>query len=72
MKKGGYFYLEYSNNNNKQIELILQSWSGGASWAKVSAYEYGTANGHNNAKFSYNDCVKAFGTSNFSIYIIIH
>ena len=69
IKKGGYFYLEYSNNNNKQIELILQSWSGAANWAKVSAYEYGTANGHNYAKFSYNDCVKAFGTSNFSNYL---
>lgn len=69
IKKNGYFYVEYSNNNKKQIELILQSWSGAEGWAKVSAYEYGTANGHYYAKFSYNDCVNAFGTSNFSGYL---
>lgn len=69
IKKNGYFYVEYSNNNAKQIELILQSWSGGTGWAKVSAYEYGTANGHSYAKFSYNDCVNAFGTNSFSSYL---
>ncbi|WP_294489018.1 cellulase family glycosylhydrolase [uncultured Ruminococcus sp.] len=68
-RKNGYFYVEYTNSAPKQIELILQSWSGGGSWAKVQAYEFGSANGHSYAKFSYNDCVNAFGTSNFSSYL---
>ncbi|MFT3952281.1 MAG: hypothetical protein QM689_10130 [Oscillospiraceae bacterium] len=61
----GYFYVEYSGTKN-QVELILQSWSGGASWAKVTASETGTANGHYYAKYSYSNCVKAFGSSNFT------
>ena len=61
---GGYFYVEYSGTE-KQLELILQSWSGGSTWAKVEACEYGSSNGHYYAKFSYDDCVSAFG-SNFS------
>ena len=65
IKKNGYFYVEYSGDE-KQLELILQSWSGGANWAKVQASEYGSANGHYFAKFSYDDCVKAFGTSDFA------
>lgn len=65
IKKNGYFYVEYSGDE-KQLELILQSWSGGANWAKVQASEYGSANGHYFAKFSYNDCVSAFGSSDFS------
>lgn len=61
IKSNGYFYVEYSGKE-KQIELILQSWSGGASWAKVTASEYGSANGHYYAKYSYDKCVKAFGS----------
>ncbi len=57
-----YFYVEYTGS---EIELILQSWSGGANWANVQAFENGTANGHSYAKFSYNDIVSAFG-SDFS------
>lgn len=64
MSKNGYFYVEYSGKQ-EQIELILQSWSGGESWAKVEASEYGQANGHYYAKFSYAACVKAFGSSDF-------
>lgn len=63
IKSNGYFYVEYSGKE-KQVELILQSWSGGKSWAKVTASEYGKANGHYYAKYSYDKCVKAFG-SNF-------
>lgn len=62
---GGCFYVEYDGNEN-DLELILQSWSGGASWAKVSISESGSANGHRYAKFSYDNCVSAFGTSDFS------
>lgn len=59
-----HFYVEYSGSE-KEIELILQSWSGGANWAKVQAYEFGSCNGHYTAKFSYKDMVSAFG-SDFS------
>ena len=62
---GGCFYVEYDGDEN-DLELILQSWSGGASWAKVSISESGSANGHRYAKFSYDNCVSAFGTSDFS------
>lgn len=57
------FYVEYSGSQN-EIELILQSWPGGAEWAKVQASESGSSNGHYYAKYSYNDMVSAFG-SNF-------
>lgn len=65
VKKGGSFYVEYSGTKNK-VELILQSYSGGPDWAKVSISESGSANGHYYAKFSYDNCVKAFGTSDFA------
>ena len=61
----GYFYVEYDGTFDK-LELILQSWSGGESWAKVSISESGTANGRYYAKFSYNNCVSAFGTKDFA------
>lgn len=59
--KGSYFYVEYSGDKD-EIELILQSWSGGSGWAKVQAFESGTCNGHSYVKFSYDDCVKAYGS----------
>lgn len=61
----GYFYVEYSGTE-KQLEFILQSWSGGASWAKVTPSETGTCNGHYYAKYSYANCVAAFGSSDFN------
>ena len=63
--KGGCFYVEYDGNEN-DLELILQSWSGGASWTKVSISESGSANGHRYIKCSYDNCVSAFGTSDFA------
>ena len=45
IQSNGYFYVEYSGTQN-QVEFVLQSWSGGAEWAKVSPSETGTANGH--------------------------
>ena len=69
---GGHFYVEYKGTKGK-VELILQSWSGAESWAKVSASETGTANGNYYAKYSYNNCASTFGTSNFSGYLdMIH
>ena len=60
LSANGYFYVEYSGAEN-EFELILQSWSGGASWARVQPSETGIANGHYYAKFTYADCVKALG-----------
>ena len=40
--------------------------SGDASWAKVSISESGSTNGHRYIKCSYDNCVSAFGTSDFS------
>ena len=65
---GGHFYVEYSGNKG-DVELILQSWSGGAEWAKVSPSQTGTANGHYYCEYSYDNCVKAFGTKDFSNYL---
>ncbi len=62
---GGHFYVEYKGSKDK-VELILQSWSGGADWAKVSPSESGTANGNYFAKYSYDNCVAAFGTNDFA------
>ncbi len=61
----GYFYVEYSGSKD-QVELILQSWSGGSDWGKVSISDSGTANGNYYAKFSYNNCKSAFGSSDFA------
>lgn len=62
---GGHFYVEYSGTKNA-LELILQSWSGGSSWGKVTMSESGTANGHYYAKYNYSNCASAFGSNNFS------
>ena len=63
IKAGGHFYVEYKGTQDK-VELILQSYSGGAPWAKVQPSETGTANGNFFAKYSYDNCVAVFG-SNF-------
>ena len=63
--KGGCFYVEYDGNEN-DLELVLQSWSGASTWAKVSISESGSANGHRYIKCSYDNCVSAFGTNDFA------
>ncbi len=65
INKGGYFYVEYSGTE-KQVEFILQSWSGAEGWAKVQPSETGSKNGHYYAKYSYENCVSALGTSDFA------
>lgn len=60
LSANGYFYVEYSGAEN-ELELILQSWSGGASWARVQPSETGRANDRYYAKFTYADCVKELG-----------
>ncbi len=69
--ENSYFYIEYSGDEG-EMELILQSWSGAANWARVSAHETGFANGHYYSKFTYSDCVSAFGTPDFSKLDNIH
>lgn len=65
IRSNGYFYVEYSGSKN-QVEFVLQSWSGANEWAKVKPSETGSANGHYYAKYSYQNCRSAFGTSDFS------
>ena len=67
IKEGGYFYVEYTGNVG-QIELIMQSWSGGTEWAKINLCESGMAGNNYYAKFSYADCVAAFG-GDFATYL---
>lgn len=67
----GYFWVEYKGNQGK-LELILQSWSGGAGWAKVAPTETGwTSQGTCYAKFSQQACRNAFG-SDFSKLDAVH
>lgn len=61
----GYFYVEYSGVQD-QLELIIQSWSGGSNWGKITISESGTVNNRYYAKFSYSDCVAIFGSDNFA------
>ena len=63
----GYFYVEYTGDIGK-IELIMQSWSGGTEWAKIGFSESGMAGNNYYAKFSYADCVAAFG-EDFATYL---
>ena len=65
IKSGGHFYVEYPGTKDK-VELILQSWSGGSNWGKVTMTGSGEINGHYYATFSYDSCVAAFGSSNFA------
>lgn len=71
VKQDGYFYVEYSGTKD-QVELIFQSLSGGNNWCKVSISESGSINGHYYAKYSYDNCVKAFGTNFGDLLDIIH
>lgn len=60
----GYFYIEYSGTQEAP-QLIFQSWAD-EKWSIVPASEIGSANGHNFAKYSYQNCVQAFGTDRFA------
>lgn len=51
--------------SNSVPELVLQSWSGGAEWAKVGAAK--AANGV--AEYTYSSMVTAFGTDDFASYL---
>ena len=63
MDSKGYIYVEYSGAYN-EIELILQSWSGGSDWCRISPSEDGkTDNGTYYVKYNYQDIVNAYGTN---------
>lgn len=62
--RGGYFYVEYDGTQGA-VEFILQNFSS-EKWVKVTSSESGSANGHYYAKFSYDNCVSAFGTNDFN------
>lgn len=67
--EGSYFYIEYSGTKDK-IELIFQSVSGGAAWAKIPASESGTIeDGSYYVKYSYENCVSGFGSDDFLHYL---
>lgn len=59
----GYFYLTYTGDES-DVQMILQSWSGGAGWAQVTPSEVG-ALGHDTyyAKFDYAAMSAAYGTN---------
>ncbi len=61
IKENGYFYVEYTGDAG-QLELIMQSWSGGTKWAQIAFSESGMAGENYYAKFSYADCLSAFST----------
>lgn len=62
MKKDGYFYVEYTGAKGS-IQLILQSWCGGANCAVVEPTESGSAtDGNYYAKFSYSACEASYGS----------
>lgn len=61
IKKGGYFYIEYTGDYQK-AELILQSWSGGAGWLRLSPTESGYGTDGYYAKWSYDSIVSAYGS----------
>lgn len=70
-KDNGFFWVEYKGSQGK-LELILQSWSGGSGWAKVSPTETGTtSNGTYYAKFSQQACKNVFG-SDYSKLDAVH
>lgn len=71
IKQGRYFYIEYSGTKD-QVELIFQSLSGGNNWCKIPMSESGSIDGHYYAKYSYDNCVKAFGSDFENLLDIIH
>ncbi len=71
MGKDSYVWVEYTGTYNG-LELILQSWSGGVTWAKILPSECGTtSNNTNYAKFYYQDIVDVYG-NDFSTVDKIH
>lgn len=65
IEKDGYFEVQFKGGTDK-AEIILQSWSGGADWARVSPTEVTEKDGIVYAKYSYDDVAAAFGTTDFS------
>lgn len=60
IEKDGYFEVQFKGGTDK-AEIILQSWSGGADWARVSPTEVTEKDGIVYAKYSYDDVAAANG-----------
>ena len=63
-KKDGYLYAEFEGNKD-EVEIILQSWSGGSNWLRIQPTETGKCDSGYYAKWSYDSIVAAYG-NNFS------
>ena len=71
MNSGDFIWVEYTGSYG-ELDLIFQSWSGGANWAKISPSQSGNSeSGNYYAKFYYDDIVSVYG-SNFSTVDRIH
>lgn len=71
MGEEAYVWVEYTGSLGA-LELILQSWSGGTTWAKITPSESGTTNNNTNyAKFNYQDIVNVYG-NDFSTVDKVH
>ncbi len=63
ISEAGYFYLTYTGDES-EVQMILQSWSGGAGWAQVAPSEVGAlGNDTYYAKFDYATMSAAYGTN---------
>ena len=59
--QGGYLYAEFTGTAD-EIEIIMQSWSGGANWQRISPDETGTTDsGTQYAKWSYDTITSQYG-----------
>ena len=59
--QGGYLYAEFTGTAD-EIEIIMQSWSGGANWQRISPDETGTTDsGAQYAKWSYDTITSQYG-----------
>ena len=63
---GGYFYVEYEADSEKEVKLALSDWET-ESWIEISPTETGpVGTGVYYAKYSYEACEEAYGRSDFS------
>lgn len=62
ISKDGYFTVTYTGEKGA-VQLVFQSWSGGAGWAQVNPNETSeNADGTYTSKFTYSDITAAYGT----------
>lgn len=69
LSNGGYFYVEYTGELTAVPQFELGTWSGAKTTVDVVDYEHGSVTGESGtfyAKYSYADCVAAWGEEDFS------